>query len=97
MDCDRLVELDPRDPFAYYMRGGVLSRLAKYEAAVQDFGSAIELDPEATDFYYQRGKCRVELGEYASAIEDFDEAERLAPGSPLVARDRENAVRLAKK
>ena len=74
-----------------------MSRLGKHDTAVQDFSRAIELDPDAVDFYYQRGKCRVELGEYDSAIGDFDQADRLAPGNPSVARERENAVRLAKK
>ena len=74
-----------------------MSRLGKHDPAVQDFSRAIELDPDAVDFYCQRGKCRVELDEYDSAIKGCDEAEMLAPGNPSVARERENAVRLAKK
>ena len=45
-DYDRVIELSPGFPEAYYQRGHLNLKMKRYAAAVVDYSTAVELSPE---------------------------------------------------
>jgi len=54
-DYNRVIDLDPKFPYAWYNRGFVKCLMGDYWGAVSDFSKAIELDPEFAEAYYNKG------------------------------------------
>lgn len=44
-DYNRLIELNPKDPIAYSVRGDAYTKLGQYNLAIEDYNKAIELNP----------------------------------------------------
>lgn len=51
-EYDRVLEIDPADPLAYYYRGKAKYNLGRFEGAREDFNRALDLDPESAFTYY---------------------------------------------
>ena len=75
----KLVELDPKNHFYYFIRGFARSNLGEYNRAIEDYNKAIDLDPEFAETYINRGNSYHDLGEHERAIEDYNKAIDLNP------------------
>jgi len=78
-EFDRVVQLAPHSPLAWYNRGLVRRDLKDCRNALGDFSRALELEPALFNALYQRGNCRQVLGEYPAAVDDYTRAAAL-PG-----------------
>ena len=76
---NRVVELSPQDPDAYYKLGNTKRKLGKLDDAVKNYDRSIELDSHVAEVYVNRGAAKAELGELGEAIEDFNKAIELNP------------------
>jgi len=54
-DYSKVIELDPKFPYAWYNRGFVKVLMGDYWGAVSDFTKASELDPEFAEAFYNKG------------------------------------------
>ena len=89
-DCNKAIELNPRDAELYFSRGSAHCGLDQYDKAISDFTKAIEIDPElhwaynykalllatCLDASYRDGSQAVELAK--KAVELSPEAWNLA-------------------
>ena len=78
-DFDKVIELAPNDPVAYFSRGFARGKLGDYQGCVDDLDRAIELNPKNTPAYVIRGVARLHLGDDREAIDDFDRAIEIDP------------------
>jgi tetratricopeptide (TPR) repeat protein len=77
--CTAVVQANPQNDAAYYLRGGAYLKLHQYDQAIADFDEEIRLDPQDADAYDGRGNAYKELGQTDRAQADFDQAHRLDP------------------
>jgi len=91
-DLDRLVEIAPKRPGAYYDRGITQLMHHNEDNALKDFTRFIELSPRNGKGRISRASLLRELGRYQEAIADFEFViEHLADADPTVsflARER---------
>jgi len=73
------VRTNPRDAFAYIMRGMVWQDESDYEKAIADYTEAIRLDPKDAAGYFNRGLLWAESLKLEKAIADFTDVVRLEP------------------
>ena len=78
-DCDRAIELDPKDAMAYYGRGQAYDIKGEYDKAIADYNQAVKNRPKVAAFYVDRGDLYREIGDYNLAIKNYDNAVRLYP------------------
>jgi tetratricopeptide (TPR) repeat protein len=69
---DKVIDISPDYPNAYYNRGRAYRMLNRFEQAIKDFNKAIELDPMDAAKYNNRGLTYMRLGKCELAIEDFN-------------------------
>lgn len=81
-NCDKAIELNPKDPDAYNNRGITYDNKGEYDHAIEDYDKAIELDPKDPEAYINRGNAYYNKGEYDCAIEDCDKAIELDLNDP---------------
>ncbi|MFA6316182.1 MAG: tetratricopeptide repeat protein [Elusimicrobiota bacterium] len=93
-DLSALIEADPRNSRALYLRGLAHFQLKNYGRAVADLSAASTLDPSLAGVRYQVGVARLELGDPLAALSDFDACLKLRPGSPEVLYQRSAALRV---
>lgn len=72
-----LVRLVPRCSQAYQIRGNVLARLERLDAALQDLRTAIDLRPNYWAIHNDVGSVYSELGECEKAVQEYEVAIRL--------------------
>lgn len=65
-----------------------LSRLARYQEAVEELRRAVQADPLTPDVHRDLGFAAVRVGDFANARASWDHFIRLAPTSPDVGRVR---------
>jgi tetratricopeptide (TPR) repeat protein len=70
----KALELNPKDPEAYYNRAIAFAQLSEYEKAIADYSQVLELTPNDEEAYYNRGLARAELADDEGAIADFTQA-----------------------
>ena len=70
-DCNELMELDPEDAGAYYVRGCTFEKQGRIDESIQDYNKVLELDPDHVNAAYARGACENKRGNFAKAIEDY--------------------------
>ncbi|RLF96154.1 hypothetical protein DRN58_09970 [Thermococci archaeon] len=68
---DKILEIEPEDPEAYYNRGNAYSRKEEFDKAINDYNKAIELRPEFSEAYYNRGNAYSRKEEFDKAINDY--------------------------
>jgi tetratricopeptide (TPR) repeat protein len=78
-DYDKLIDLDPDNPNAYYERGDYYYEMDEYSKAIADYSKAIQLNPNNANAYYNRGSSYGEIEEYEKAIADYNKVIELAP------------------
>jgi len=81
-DANRLLELSPGDPEAYFYRGDALSDLGDYEAAIEDFNRVEELDASNAKMYFQRANAYQSLGDDQQAMSDYDRSAAIEDTDP---------------
>ena len=79
---DIVIEADPGNTGAYYIRGVAGSQLGFLDNAIEDFTSGIDLSPWRFDLYLLRGDVHLANGSTIEALLDYDEVVRLSPFSP---------------
>ena len=90
---DKVIQLDPNSPRAYYDRGAVYSAKREFDLAIRNYGQSIELNPKSALAYRSRGLAYAAKGELNRAIEDFDWAIQLDPKNIYAYRNRGTAYR----
>lgn len=86
------IEIDPRDPDAFYNRAYSYHVLGQYEAAYADYGNAIQLNPTFADAYGNRCYAAYLLKNYEQALTDCDQAIILKDNNPDFFINRGNAL-----
>ncbi|MFB3883625.1 MAG: tetratricopeptide repeat protein [Thermodesulfobacteriota bacterium] len=89
-DCGRAIDLNPRDPTAYYVRGHCYNVKVQYEKAIGDMKTGIALDPKGytmngilSKIHCRYGNLLKRKGQYDKAIEQYSAAIALNPRAPL--------------
>jgi tetratricopeptide (TPR) repeat protein len=77
--CQEALQLDPKYPPAYMLRGIIKLNEKHFEAARIDFATAVDLDPENPLFHRQLGIALYDNGKAAFAVGQFDIALRGNP------------------
>jgi tetratricopeptide (TPR) repeat protein len=74
---DRVLEMDPRDSFAWNGKMTSERRLGDDDRALKHTNAAIFCNPETPAFYGNRGMILLEMGRVDEAFEDFDTQAKL--------------------
>ena len=56
--CDKAIEVFPKYPYAYDLRGIARSILDDFESAIPDFDKAIQINAKEAGFYSNRGRTK---------------------------------------
>ncbi|MEK7474607.1 MAG: tetratricopeptide repeat protein [Candidatus Coatesbacteria bacterium] len=80
------MDLDPKDPYAYYNFGALASRSEKYDDAIRWFNKVVELAPDIGDGYLGLATAYLKIGDTGNAVFNFSQAYQRAPENPDVAR-----------
>lgn len=76
---DTLIQLNERNPEAYFNRAWLFQFKGDVQKALQDYTKAIELDKGMADAFYNRGLLFARMKRYEEALKDFSEVIRLEP------------------
>lgn len=77
--CDRLIEKDSKNLYAFNLRGLIYKELARNEEALADFSKIIELDPDYIWAFNNRGNLFKEINKYQDSINDYSKLLELNP------------------
>lgn len=80
----KVVDVKPKYPEAYFLRGIAKYNLSDYLGAKQDFDKAIKINPFYSEAYHFRGIANEQLNDYNKAINDFEQALEMDPTKPMV-------------
>jgi len=72
-DLTRVIQLAPKNPYGYYIRGLLYYEYDRFDNATGDFSKSIDLYPNA-EFYYRRALSYIESGVDKLALKDCDTA-----------------------
>jgi Flp pilus assembly protein TadD len=78
-DCDKAIQINPKDGTAYYEKGVFLYQQGQYQDAESNLDSALKLEPQNADACFMRGRAKSKLGDQAGADADIAAAIKLAP------------------
>lgn len=73
----RRIESNPKDQFAYNMRGGHWHEKKEYDKAIEDYDHCLRINPNNAIAYNNRGNVWLDKKEYDKAISDYSESIRL--------------------
>ncbi len=73
-DFNKVIELSPSDPDAFYNRGLTYKKLNQIDQAFDDYSAAIKENPKYAKAYNNRGAIYGQRGEFNKAITDFNHA-----------------------
>lgn len=76
-DFDKVIELSPRMPFAYYNKGVVLAEAGDNTSALSAFNQAIDLKHDLGEAYFNRGYIFMQLGQREKGAESLSKAGEL--------------------
>ena len=77
---------------AYFLRGGVLQRVGRFQAAIADYDLAVILDPDFAPAFVDRGIVHYWLGQYTLALADYGRALSRRPDYDIAYINRGNAL-----
>jgi len=66
------IEMRPKEPFAFEMRGFIKEELGDFRGAMRDFNKCILNDPEYIDCYNSRALLKGSLKDWKGAALDFE-------------------------
>jgi adenylate cyclase len=78
------MEIDPRDPVAYFAMGRNLMMLGHHDDSIAAFKYSLELNPNFAQSYFGLGFVLALSGELDEAMENIQTAIRLSPRDPLM-------------
>jgi tetratricopeptide (TPR) repeat protein len=81
VDWQRLIELDPQDTIALYLRGLSSYTARNYKAAIHDWSEALAIQAASVPCLFMRGKAFYMTGKYSEALSDFSAALRVEPAA----------------
>ena len=87
-DCNRALELDPRDDHVFNTRGAIYHLTEKYDQAIEEYSKAIRLAPNFIDPVHNRGMSYAAKGDYDTAIADYNAALKINPRDALALYER---------
>lgn len=76
---DRAIKIQPRDGYAYELRGHAWQMLGEHDKAEKDFSTAIRRNPAYFSHHLARGLLRYQRGDLDSAIPDLEKSHQLLP------------------
>jgi tetratricopeptide (TPR) repeat protein len=82
-DLTKTIDLDPKFPNAYFVRGLLKQELEDYQEAIGDYSMALKINPNHEDAYYGRGICKSSVDNHYGAITDLTKVLDLNPNSEL--------------
>jgi tetratricopeptide (TPR) repeat protein len=91
------IRLDPQSALAYNGKGIALQELIQYQEALSAFDEAIRLAPQDSSLHFNKGNLLYDRGQYKEAVQEYDIALRLNPHDPDISRNRELALKKAKR
>ena len=77
---EKLLDIDPNDPFVHYGLGQECAKLGQLEEAVKHYGQTIELDPSYCYAYYFLGQTLHALDRCPQAMEVLNRGLDIATG-----------------
>jgi tetratricopeptide (TPR) repeat protein len=80
-DFNQAIDLDPRNPRSWQLRGALYLRVNQHEAALADLGRAVELDADDADALGPRCVVLMRLQRLDEAKADCERALELEPGA----------------
>lgn len=91
-DYAKAIEIDPRNPLAYFNRGIHYMGRGLFDSAIDDFNRILKLTPNDMDIYINRGNAFLKKGDAQSAISDYTHAiEKKANSAAVAYVNRSNA------
>lgn len=78
-NATKYINIAPRDPQGYSLRGLIYANAKEMQKSKQDFDHAIELDPKLASAYVYRGALYLEQSNFTMAIGDLNQAITLQP------------------
>ena len=79
-DCDKALQLEPRNAPTLDSRGFVLMRLGRWGDAIADYNKAASIRPDSAESLFGRALAKAGAGDKAGADADIAEARKLDPG-----------------
>jgi len=76
-DYDRVIQLRPGLPFAWFNRGNIRNRMKDYNSAILDYSQAINLEPELAEAWFNRGLTYIYLDQLDNGCGDLSNAGEL--------------------
>jgi tetratricopeptide (TPR) repeat protein len=83
-DINAAIEMSPKDPNMFFIRGKIRAKMMQHESAEQDFSAALVLNPNLVDAYMARSVERRMLKKYEGAFRDIHDASRLDSTNPRI-------------
>jgi tetratricopeptide (TPR) repeat protein len=79
----RVVEINPRNAFAWDTLGGNYKALGQYDEAIQAFQKAVSLDSTKAFYFHHLGLVYAAVGRYDDAIDAFERVIEVDPDHSL--------------
>lgn len=76
-DYDKVIELQPDFPFAYYNKANILCTQKDFKTAILNYSKAIDCDADFAEAYFNRGLTYLFIGENANGLADLSKAGEL--------------------
>jgi tetratricopeptide (TPR) repeat protein len=70
-DYSKAIEMDQKNPEAYYLRGNAWFDLESFQNAVDDYSKLLAIQPDYKDAWFNRGNAYYELGKFELSVMDF--------------------------
>ncbi|WP_455392776.1 tetratricopeptide repeat protein [[Eubacterium] cellulosolvens] len=85
---DSATEMDQDSDSAWNNKGVILTKMGKYNEAIESFDKALRINPGVSNIWLNRGIALVKLNEFEEALDCFDRALQLDPGNEAAKRRR---------
>ncbi len=76
-DYDKVIELQPDFPFAYYNIANILCTQKDFKTAITNYSKAIEFDADFAEAYFNRGLTYLFIGDNTNGLADLSKAGEL--------------------
>lgn len=86
--CSALLEVDPLNFNAYFIRAFAQNELGSYEEAILDYSKALWIYPKDAVSYNNRGYAYAQLGQHEEAVRDYTRALLVDPAYTLALLNR---------